>query len=160
MTVCFVCTGNTCRSPMAEAYLAHVSRQRGIAEAVRVCSAGVSAGGGSISEYSHVVLDSEGVDVPPGQSCSLTRAAVRDADLIVTMTKAHKDVVTGRFPEAQGKTQTLMSFVNSNADVADPIGGTIKEYQDCLDAMKPALEAIADWLTAETEKRADAMSGR
>lgn len=146
ITVCVVCTANTCRSPMAEAYLVDACRRRGIDACVNVCSAGIIAGGGSISEYSHVVLDSEGVQAPPGQSCRLTAQMVDESDMIVTMTAAHKAAVEDGFPAARGKTQTLLSVIDSDADVSDPVGGSIREYQDCLDRMKPAIEALADWM--------------
>lgn len=116
MRILFVCTGNTCRSPMAEGMLRKLAEERGVA--VEVQSAGVAASEGlSMSLHAASVLRDQGIE--DHITSSLLRAEQAQwADLILTLTEAHKHRVIQTFPEAADKVYALKEFVENNEGVA------------------------------------------
>ncbi|MBP2110009.1 low molecular weight protein arginine phosphatase [Paenibacillus silagei] len=119
--ILFVCTGNTCRSPMAEGLLRKLAKERGIHVEVR--SAGVSAvPGTSISRHAAGILQDEGIQ-DRIVSSQLNGEAVAWADLILTLTGAHKRHLLQYFPDAVTKTHTLKEYVQTqesvNADIRE-----------------------------------------
>lgn len=110
--ILFVCTGNTCRSPMAEAMLREMANKRGLQLEVR--SAGVSTVDGlPISTHAQTVLRSRNYSYS-GSSMALDSGAIGWADLILTMTTGHKRNLLQRFPQAVDKAFTLMEYVASD----------------------------------------------
>jgi protein-tyrosine-phosphatase len=108
--ILFVCTGNTCRSPLAEGLFRDMAGKAGIDAEVR--SAGVAAfDGDRISQHSATILRERGLPAD-GTSCALTEELVAWADLILTMTLSHKRAVVQRHPEAVEKTYTLREYVD------------------------------------------------
>lgn len=106
--ILFVCTGNTCRSPMAEALLKGLAEKRGLGVAVR--SAGISTIDGlPVSSNSLNALGRRGIQ-HKGSSAALQSEALDWADLVLTMTSGHKRELVARFPHALEKTYTLKEF--------------------------------------------------
>ncbi|WP_336822813.1 low molecular weight protein arginine phosphatase [Sporosarcina sp. USHLN248] len=143
MKIYFICTGNTCRSPMAEAIL----RSQKL-EGIHVRSAGIYATDGEpISDNAKTLIEES--DMPyTSVSRSVTAEELSWADLILTMTESHKRTLLHAFPEAAGKTYTLKEFSlpNEEGDVHDPYGGdlstyrhTFKELQTLIDLLKKKL---------------------
>ena len=119
--ILFVCTGNTCRSPMAEGLLRKLARERGVDLEVR--SAGVSAiAGTSVSRHAAAILRDEGVNELTTSS-QLSEALVSWADLVLTLTGGHKRHVLQYFPNAVSKTHTLKEF----AEEEDGVGRDLQE---------------------------------
>ncbi|MEC0230841.1 low molecular weight protein arginine phosphatase [Paenibacillus alba] len=119
MRILFVCTGNTCRSPLAEGLLRIRVHQEGLAAEVR--SAGVSAiTGGPISRNSASLLQEAGFKEPL-YSLTIQESEVQWADLILTMTMGHKRTVIQRFPHAIDKTFTLKEYVEDDEHVLQAI---------------------------------------
>ncbi|GGA12486.1 protein-tyrosine-phosphatase [Paenibacillus marchantiophytorum] len=119
MRILFVCTGNTCRSPLAEGLLRIRVHQEGLAAEVR--SAGVSAiSGGPISRNSASLLQEAGFK-DSLSSLAIQESEVQWADLILTMTMGHKRTVIQRFPDAMEKTFTLKEYVEDDARVRQAI---------------------------------------
>ena len=132
-SVLFVCTGNTCRSPMAEglARLA-VAGNPGW----QVASAGVGAANGQpASTHAVTVVRQRGGDIAGHRSRRLTASMVHEADYIFALTRGHAEVVASMYPEAVEKLFLLREFDPSAAplerDISDPIGGPLDEYQEC-----------------------------
>ncbi|QJC53833.1 low molecular weight protein arginine phosphatase [Paenibacillus albicereus] len=103
-----VCTGNTCRSPMAEALLRAEAAAAGVELEVR--SAGVAASAGMpISRHAREVLRRSGIE-HDGVSKPVSKDQVRWADLILAMTGSHRRALLGAYPEAAGKLHTLLEY--------------------------------------------------
>jgi len=141
--ILFVCTGNTCRSPMAEAIL----KSKNIPE-LEVKSAGVFAVEGSTaSPNAGKVLAENKLDLDH-QSTQLSVKEIDWATIVLTMTTSHKDAVISYFPQAGGKTFTLSEFAGIvGKDIADPYGGSIELYRAAFAEIKAAIEkADGKWL--------------
>lgn len=144
--ILFVCTGNTCRSPMAEAMLREQAARRGITVAVR--SAGVSTVDGlPVSANALETLRRRDIS-HNGSSRALTAEVVEWADLILTMTAGHKRDLLHVHPDAVEKTYTLKEFANSDPAVLQHIEELEGLYSDMQ--MKGAL---GQQLTGEERKR-------
>ncbi|MDR7239344.1 low molecular weight protein arginine phosphatase [Neobacillus drentensis] len=125
--ILFVCTGNTCRSPMAEAILKNKQIDR-----VEVRSAGIYAANGSeASTHAKKVLEDNGI-AHNHRSSLLTRAEVEWADLILTMTFSHKMAILQQYPQMGQKVFTLKEYSDegSGSDVVDPYGGSLAMYEE------------------------------
>jgi len=130
----FVCTGNTCRSPMAEG-LARVllARRLGVAvkdlasRGVEVVSAGIYASEGSWASPEAVIAASAfGADISAHRSRQLTTELIQSADLVFCMTDHHVEQAVGLAPRAASRIVRL----DPRGDVSDPIGGDVSEYRD------------------------------
>jgi protein-tyrosine-phosphatase len=153
--ILFVCSGNTCRSPLAEGIARKIFSDR-VKSPVTVSSAGSSAFEGAPASPEAVRVASRyGVDITGHQSRLLGPADVRDADLIVTMGEKHRSTVGVIDPDALPYTVLLTSFCGQTGDVPDPIGGGMEAYERvyelihrCLEKMADGLDEFGGWKTA------------
>lgn len=143
----FVCTGNTCRSPMAAALARHALGQRGWSQ-VEVASAGTAALAGSpASEEVPVVLEEKGVELGSHEAEELTPERVEWADLVLVMSPTHLWAVDSM--GGGGKAQLITDFLDgdqSGRPVLDPIGGSLAVYRDTRDQLERAVLAVLDRL--------------
>jgi protein-tyrosine-phosphatase len=146
LVILFVCTGNTCRSPMAEAIARKLIADRlGCRtdqledRGVIVQSAGLSAmsGGGAAAEAIEI-LSAMGMDLAAHESQPLTGQMVRYADMILTMTRAHRQSILSQWPDAAARTELLAI---DQTDIADPIGAPPDVYRRCAAQLRTELEA-------------------
>ena len=151
MMVLFVCTGNTCRSPMAEWIFRKMAAKRigcGIDEiednGLVVRSAGIAAGvGGRPSPEVLEVLGEEAKELETHETQPVTETLVRNADVIYTMTPSHRQAIVAQWPEAAERTKVLAA---DGSSVVDPIGGSSERYQQCAKQIENELGARLDEL--------------
>ncbi|MGI6269346.1 MAG: low molecular weight protein arginine phosphatase [Candidatus Howiella sp.] len=132
MKIIFVCTGNTCRSPMAEGLFKAFLRERGIG-GVEVLSAGLAAfPGAPASEKSVAAMAEVGIDISDHRAAPLSPGML-DADRILTMT-AEQRAVLASLP---------VSVETMPIEIPDPYGGSLEDYRRCRDTIAAALPEIA-----------------
>ncbi len=143
-TFLFICTGNICRSPMAEGLFRHALQGR---TEYRAISAGLGAVNGQPpSVYSVQAMRELGVDISRQRSQLLTADLVKQADYILGMTHSHVDTVTLLYPPAAEKTFLLREFDDTldpfEKDISDPIGGSYEVYLNCRDQIEQGIASL------------------
>ena len=143
----FVCTGNTCRSPMAAALARAAIARRGWSH-VDVASAGVAAAmGAPASRQVAPVLEEREVALGDHAARELTAELIEWADSILVMSPAHASAVEGL--GGRDKTALVTEFLEGDRAgraVADPIGGDLNAYRTARDELERAIEAVLDRL--------------
>ncbi|MBB4823170.1 protein-tyrosine phosphatase [Sporosarcina luteola] len=146
MNIYLICTGNTCRSPLAEAIL----RSKNV-PGISVRSAGLHAADGfPISMHSETLIQE--MDMPyTAESRAISKEDVAWADLILTMTVSHKQGVLRRFPEAEGKLYTLKEYTkpSGDLDIQDPFGGNLLMYRETFKELSMYMDLLEKKLTEE-----------
>jgi protein-tyrosine-phosphatase len=140
-TIFFACTGNICRSPMAEAFLKRILAREGLAADYAVRSAGVwAADGRPASPYAIQVMARRGIDISDHRAHSLTRTDVEEADLILVMASEHAEVIETLLPQYKPKIHLLSEMTGRHYDIPDPGGGPLYEYLQCADDLEDLIE--------------------
>jgi glycine hydroxymethyltransferase len=147
-TILFVCTGNVCRSPMAEGLFRHTMRGR---NDFRVCSAGLSAAEGlPPSDHAIHAMRELGIDIARQTSRQLTAKMVQEADYIFGMSHSHVDTIIALYPQAAEKTFLLREFDdtlgNFENDISDPIGQSFDVYINTRDQIEQGIASMLRYL--------------
>ncbi len=117
--IIFVCTGNTCRSPMAEGYLKSKNRKD-----LEVMSRGIAADGSAVSENSVLAMNELGIDISVHISKQLTFADIDESTVFITMSASHADILEGLGLDK------MKIFV---LGISDPFGSDLETYKTCRD---------------------------
>ena len=136
----FVCSGNTCRSPLAGVLARQIADDR--AMNVVVASAGISAvDGAPASGHARTVAAALGGSLADHKSMRVTRGLLGAADRVLSMTAAHRDQLLASWPELSDRVMTLGEASGVDVDVDDPWGGSFEDYERCAAQLGRMLRA-------------------
>ncbi len=140
MNLLFVCTGNTCRSPMAASLFNKIAMEKNLD--VRIESAGLFAEDGEgVGAEAIVAMKAYDIDLLGHHAQSINTELLEKSDLILTMTAGHKMLLE---QYTQGKTYTLSEYVGEDGDIPDPFGGDVADYEECAEKLYGLLLKLAD----------------
>lgn len=146
--ILFVCTGNTCRSPMAKLLFEEmVSKDPSLRSVgAEVDSAGIIGGGSQAMQEAIDVMNEHGLDLTSHQSKPLDGRLVDWADIVLVMEHEHKQGVMIRVPKAVEKTYLLSEYVGESGDVPDPYRKSISKYRECAALLQSLLGGLIEKL--------------
>lgn len=153
MNILFVCTGNTCRSPMAAAMMNRIAEENELD--VHCESAGIFAetGAGATPEAAEALAKLD-IDISAHRAQGISPEFLDKSDLILTMTQSHKMMLT---IAADKPVYTLGEYGGSGDDVPDPYGGGIDDYRYCCNQLNEllldALERVYDEYFKDEEEK-------
>lgn len=140
----FICTGNTCRSPMAEGIMKSIVNDKNLS--IDVYSAGISAiEGDKVSSNAVIVLREMGIDISSHKAKQVTKKMLDESDIVLTMTRQHKEILLRSTKGLESKIYTFKEFANNgiSSDILDPYGGNYNIYKQCSKEIKhEALKVI------------------
>jgi protein arginine phosphatase len=136
--ILFVCTGNTCRSPMAEALLRHHGN-----ESYEVKSAGVFATPGEpASQNAILALKNKGIEMNHS-SQQISEELLQWSSHVLSMTNNHKKFLISQFPQYKDKIVTLYEHAKGyNREISDPFGGSLSKYENTLNELDDLVKQI------------------
>lgn len=144
MNILFVCTGNTCRSPMAEAILNDMAKKQ--KKEIAAKSAGIFAQEGSpAAENAIEVLKDMDIDISQSISTMISKELMEESDIILTMSDSHRNNLLLNFPMMKNKIFLLNQYaLGINKDIEDPYGGSKFHYEIARNEIYKAIKKIID----------------
>lgn len=136
MDIVFVCTGNTCRSPMAEGMFRVLGGEEKLG--LQAASAGLFVHEGmSATQYAVEAMKEYGADLSGHHARQITAEIVEQAKYLFCATAAHYDHLLQMFPEAEHKIYLLMQ-----TDLNDPFGGSLQTYRNCAAQLNEGIKML------------------
>ena len=151
MKIMFICTGNICRSAMAEWLLKQKIKDEKI-EGIEVYSCGIYAQDGDIPTYEakRVMQEEYGIDISGHRATNIKNAKIKEMDLILCATASHKMAVIEMYPKLKNKVYTMKEYVKYNRkyhdkiDIKDPWGYDIETYRSCVAEIEECVNGILE----------------
>lgn len=149
MKVLFVCTGNSCRSPMAKEYFQKRISELGRKDVEVACSGVAQIASGPATEYAKEVMRGEGLDLSNHKSRPITDQELKESDLIFVMENRQRLYLIARYPKAASKIYLLKEFkkigevtFSNEPDIPDPIGKDLDFYKKVFSFIKESIERV------------------
>lgn len=153
--VLFVCTGNTCRSCMAEAIGRRLVSDNRKYNFIEVSSAGLYAAPGEKASWQAVEIMKEyGIDLGCHTATQISKDIMASSDVILTMTRSHRDAVKRAVPAYKDRVFTLEEYASgTSGDISDPFGMPKETYRACAEELKNYIQKAFDRMLGEENKK-------
>ncbi|MDR1617144.1 MAG: low molecular weight protein arginine phosphatase [Syntrophomonadaceae bacterium] len=153
--IVFVCTGNTCRSPMAQALFRKIIEDSNMpGHQFKILSAGLNAVRNQPATAEAIdVMKMFGIDLSAHQAIPIEDLPEQDVDILFTMTKRQAETLKEMLPAFENKVFTLSGFVETEKEIEDPFGLNFSVYQKCADDLLALLSKALDKIKMEYEQR-------
>ncbi|MDR1891199.1 MAG: low molecular weight protein arginine phosphatase [Puniceicoccales bacterium] len=151
--VIFVCSGNTCRSPMAEYLLKAALQKINLADNFRVCSAGIMAvENARASDLAIRVMEDFNLDISGHVSQRATQELLDSADVIFCLAENHRTFLLSNYKKMSKKCFLVREFLNvKDKDIFDPFFGNIDDYRRVCNDISSAMDSIVKFLISNHE---------
>ncbi|MCL2342219.1 MAG: low molecular weight protein arginine phosphatase [Firmicutes bacterium] len=146
MKIMFICTGNICRSAMAEEMLENMVKEE--TKNIEVYSCGIFAeDGGAATDNAIEVMKEYGIDLSEHRATNIRNSNIKDMDIILCATTAHKNNVINMYPDLSDRTYTIKEYAGypeNDLDINDPWGYDLTTYRECAWQIWDCLEKIME----------------